>query len=192
MAVLLKTPLIYALVALLSNCSVDAKHACADLIMHLDTSSKEFFFSGSDAGTPELVSGAPFPALVSQVGPDLDESAAVSFLIQPMFNFAFPGLNNSIRGNPSLRADADDAFQLHFLFNGTGSLALVGNGNRENYGRSPALINNFERYIGHTMTTRVGSGLSPIRIQAVPEPSTFALLSGFVLPILMRRNQRKI
>ena len=159
--------------------------ASAGLIMRIDTDSKTFFIDGSDTGTADysqLDRFTPgtyslqfihyFSTTVPQFG-TVTESAA---------NLFAEGATIPMYGHMYMISN----FGLNYVFmdlsSSSGDITtLTGNGPSASlsYAGLPASdIPLFESLIGDTLVRSIGTGYSPISVQAVPEPSTWVLLAG--------------
>lgn len=144
-------------------CSV----ARADIVLNLDTGTKEFFFTGFDTGdlgnTGNVVTISWSDGSFSQWDTVLSNPLTGG---NGFINFSVPAIGQHAFGLPNQTFNPD--------------------GRRFNYGGDVDRINTFESHIGKSLAPNWGTGWSPITI--VPEPSGWLLLPFLVL--LRRRALR--
>jgi hypothetical protein len=150
----------------------------ASLTMRIDTENNFFYMEGSDTGNGfDFGFGSFDLQFYHRFAIQPSQSASITTTPQNLFvqgtTLPISGGNmNMIRGTPSyvfidLSADSDIT-------------ALTGRGPSEivSYASLPALDQAlFESMIGQTFELTIGSGYSDIAVEAVPEPSTYALLA---------------
>lgn len=178
-----------------------SQRAEADLILVLDTTNKEFAFTGSATGTPQSVAGGGFTTWNlnglggSGSGPTdifLNNDVAWST------NVGTPGLP-AFALDTRLTSSTDNGGEIFLAFGSSTADAqtFTGTGVFSSYGSMSAGSQaRLEGHIGQTLPSISGTGFGGVHIQAaavaaVPEPSSFAFLSlGCVGVILHRRRRR--
>jgi hypothetical protein len=155
------------------------EEAHAGLLLHIDTATQEFFFSGSDSGTPVFFFS--FYSVIWDVGTISD----------PTELLPHDGLSAS--GNTLLSSNVD-LYETGALTNAafpfSDPVTLTGNGKRKSYASAnDAQRAYFEGTIGSRLTPSVGTGFSDIRV--VPEPSPLVLI-GIAGALVIVFNRRRI
>lgn len=165
----------------------------AQLILHLDTSTKEFWFAGSATGTPDAnvagdvytevlwAAGTPGAGDFSQVFLSGDNLAVTGNTYSGfLFNVSRIGANES--------GTHED---VRVLLADSTETTLTGTGIKESYGSfSSAAQSHLEANIGGVLPLQLGTGFGDISV--VPEPHEQALAAGLGLAALAfwRRHRR--
>ena len=159
--------------------------ASAGLVMRIDTASRTFFIDGSDTGNADYFEPDPglpgdyslqfihfFSTTVPQFG--TITTSAQNLFVQ--------GATLPMTGHMYMVSNSGQNYVFMDLFSGGGDITtLTGNGPSAavSYAGLPAVdIPLFESLIGDTLDRSIGTGYSPISVQAIPEPSTCASLLG--------------
>lgn len=154
-----------------------AQDASADLVLHVDTNSKEFFFSGTETGKVGdfsymtwrggIVNGTPTNVNVSS---GFDSVPGATFQLRNM------------------------GVQLSVYFTDEELHTFSGNSVKFSYaGESQSKIDALEGLIGTNLETAFNTTGSPISVEqfsSVPEPTTFGVLGIGVLGLGLIRRRR--
>lgn len=151
--------------------------ASAALIMRIDAANDLFYMEGSDTGAGDH--SGPTYDVQFYYGFSTQPSATATITNTPQNLFVqgttlpiFSGGMNMIRGNPNPNYVFMDLSALSDI------TTLTGKGPTETVsyaGLPPADQALFESMIGQSMSLTIGTGYSPISVQAVPEPAGLAL-----------------
>jgi hypothetical protein len=175
------------------------RSAPAGLIMRIDTENKLFFMEGSDTGQafpeppPEEGVGGFYLQFQHTFVTNPSENAVITETPQNLFVQETTLPISS--GGMNLGQDVS-GFLFISLYALTDITALTGKGPSTTVtyaSLQPVDRTLFESMIGQTIPLVAGSGYSPISVQAVPEPSTYAMaLAGLACGgySIFRRHKR--
>lgn len=152
--------------------------AHADLILNIDTSNEEFFFTGSDTIT---LNGSE---VVWRIGPSNSPSTSINL------SSAIDIAGNTPISPSQLLQLSGNRTSVYYEFISTGNPTFTGNGTRLSY----ALASNdeaafLEGLIGSSIPLVQGTGGAPIQVQGVPEPSSFLLLPLALVALAIKRQR---
>jgi len=172
----------------------------AGLIMRIDTDSKTFFIEGSDTGNADYSQFDPFDPgsyslqFIHFFSTTVPEFGTITTSAQNLFA---EGVTLPMTGHMYMVSNSGENYVFMDLFSDSGDITtLTGNGPSAavSYAGLPAAdIPLFESLIGDTLFQSIGTGYSLISVQAVPEPSTYAMaLAGLAYggSLVWRRRKR--
>ncbi|MEY3000317.1 MAG: hypothetical protein RL648_531 [Verrucomicrobiota bacterium] len=173
---LLRSPsiLFTVLTALCLACSAPLD---ASIVMKIDTVNDTFYFEGTDSGTPiDFGFGSYDLQFKVNLSTHPSESQNITPTPHQLFSPALSGGNMNM-----IRNTSGGSYIFIDLYSNTNFSTLTGLGSTATASYAGLSATNqaiFESLVGQSMGLTIGSGFSPIAIQAVPEPATLALFAG--------------
>jgi len=141
--------------------------ANAGLVLVVDSAANTAFFSGSDSGEPTGPAG-------------IQELLWSTGVLPGGFHHLTPGVNFSAAPGSFGLTLGDGAVEFGANYNGLahpGTVTITGDSVPFSYATASVTQQNFlEGLVGTTIPFSLGSNFSDIRVQAVPEPSSFLFL----------------
>ena len=193
----IKTPMrkfFLALAAVLIS-FVGSEKAQSALIMKVDTNNQSFYFQGSDQGSAYKMDFFFSEDYSLQFIHFFPSTAVYASLTENPENFFVEGATLSINGKMSMTRNGNENYLFLDLSSSRSDITtLTGTGQSASVSYANLTSSNiilFESLIGGSLTQSIGTGYSPISVQAVPEPSTYALfgLGAIGMLMVMRRNK---
>lgn len=178
----------FIIFCLVSLCSPALLHA--DLVLHIDTATEQFSFSGSDSGTPNVI---------NQIGWILDSGFGGAGQLLPPVVSGFDTAGATLEGTFfQVRSGPPDlVLLLNFDAVGPGpigSVTITGNGSSFSYAALSAPQKaDFESFVGSTVPLFSGTGASSLSVQGpavVPEPGSIACIGITCLSLVAIRRRK--
>jgi len=203
----MKNPILAEALAVLLISFVGSANAQAALTMKIDTNNKSFYFEGSDSG---FASGDDSPFGGGFGGGEGFGGSPLVYQLQFIHYFTSPavpanitetphnlfaeGATLSMSGNMSLYGNGFQNYIFIDLSSGLSDITtLTGIGQSASISYAGLTSSNttlFESLIGDSLTQSAGTGYAPITVQAIPEPSTYALFGIGAIGLLGRRRKK--
>lgn len=166
--------------------------------MRIDTDSKTFFIEGSDTGNADYYQFDPFDRgqySLQFIHYFSTPVPAFGIITESAKDLFAEGATLSMYGHIYMVSNSGENYVFMDLSSSIGDITtLTGTGPSaaQSYAGLPAAdIPLFESLIGDTLAQSIGTGYSPISVEAVPEPSTYALLAMTAAGALWMAKRRR-
>jgi hypothetical protein len=183
----------FALAALLISFAGSVK-AQSGLTMKIDTNNQSFYFQGSDQGSAYKMDFFFSDDYSLQFIHFFPSTAVYASLTENPGNLFVEGATLSMNGKMSITRNGNENYIFLDLYSSISDITtLTGTGQSASVSYANLTSSNivlFESLIGGSLTQSMGTGYSPISVQAVPEPSTYALLGLGALALIVAYRRR--
>ncbi len=164
-----------------------ATAARAQLVLNINPDTEQFWFTGSDTGTP-----AAYRTVSWFIGSGTQNSYNIVSSNNELVTGSASAINSgSLYLSPN---SGQDRLGIGFNFLTAATTTLTGNGSSDTFsysGLSAGSKDNLAAADGQSLSLAEGSGFSNLQVSVVPEPSSYALLGGLAtLGFIATRRRR--
>jgi len=154
--------------------------ACAQLTLHLDTTAKELWFTGTDTGTAVKWGIETFYTISWAAGTGSAGSVGASSITATEISLAGNTYYGSLPSQVYTYSAPSSVVSVRLWLNHSSETTLAGTGSKISYATWGAENRaNLESYIGSVLPLQYGSELGDLAV--VPEPGPYALIAGLGL-----------